>query len=106
MSESIVRIPHFLLVEFIQKAYDLSQPQGMGLLHFRPGSLSQDEALQIIHKGDGRTIHMDYVHGRAVKLTIPHDIGGHYIKFRDTNPWYDHTPQQFNELLRVLRLDK
>jgi len=109
MSEiTIRRIAEYQLVAFIQKAYELSDPQGMGRFHYVPGPLSFEDARQIIYEAqtsDRRGIHMDYVKGRAVKLRIKQDVGGYYVEDETANPnaWYDHTAEQWRELMNTLK---
>ncbi len=91
------------LVEFVKKAYELSSPQGYGFLHFNPDPLSDDEANQIIANGKLRTpenveLSMDYVNGRAVKMTV--FKLENQLQIRES--WYDHTPDQLQELLSIV----
>lgn len=51
------------MVEFVKKVYDLSRPQGMGMMHFTPVPLTDEEAKSLIN--DDGTVNMDYVRGRA-----------------------------------------
>lgn len=81
------------MVKFVQKVYELSGPQGMGMFLFQPGGLSDEEAKAFIQK-DG-SISMDYVKGRACKMHVRLD--GDKLGMSDS--WYDHTDSQLNELL-------
>ena len=36
------------MIKFIQKVYDLSRPQGMGMLYFTPGPMSEEDAKALI----------------------------------------------------------
>lgn len=60
-----IRVPAPKLETFIKKAYELSQPQGLGFLHAKPGELDTEtmETLIAGHDafgvGDGR-IHILY----------------------------------------------
>ena len=80
------------LVVFVKKVYELSVPQGLGVLHFKEGGLSDEEAKAIVSRGQ---INMDYVHGRACKMNVFFKEGKWYISDR----WYDHTNEQLRELL-------
>lgn len=84
------------LVKFAQKVYELSMPQGLGFLHFTPEPLSEEEAKRSL-RNDGSKIalDMDYVDGRACKMVVFRE--GEKLEIRDA--WYDHTNEQFSELL-------
>jgi hypothetical protein len=78
------------LADVIRAAYDPSVPQGMGHLHFREGGLSDDEVEAILSRARGSIVaSMDYVNGRAVKMTVRKDpdSGDLYIPAS----WYDHS---------------
>ena len=83
------------LVVFVKKVYELSVPQGLGMLHFKEGRLSDEEAKEIVGRG---YISMDYVHGRACKMKVFKKDEKLYIPDR----WYDHTDYQLNELLETV----
>lgn len=94
------------LPKVIAKAYELSQPQGIGFLHAKPGDIPADVLQQILDRTDeaktdwGKLIRLDYVQGRAIKLGIHFDVdaGSYYLE--DTgNGWYDHSDEQWVELL-------
>ena len=81
-------------VKLVQTAYDLSQPRGLGILHYEEGPLSDEEAKKLIH--DGNTpVSMDYVKGRAVKMVVFREGEKLFI----ADPWFDHTPNQLRTLL-------
>ena len=87
-------------VKFVQKVYDLSRPQGMGMMHFTPDPLSEAEAKQYIDS-DGH-VSMDYVNGCACKM---------YTRIQDGrivigDKWFDHSDTQFEELLEHIGLGK
>lgn len=94
------------LPKVIAKAYELSQPQGMGFLHAKPGDIPDDVLQQILDRSDSaqfdmnRGVRLDYVQGRAIKLGIHFDAdaGSYYLE--DTgHGWYDHSDEQWVELL-------
>lgn len=95
------RIPDNRLNAAIRAAYSLSRPQGMGMFHFRPGPMRPDDAEEIIEaqKMRGR-ISLDYVSGRAVKLTILRDDEGWFL--RDEGRWFDHPPADFTVLKNTI----
>ncbi len=89
------------MVKFVQKVYELSRPQGLGMMHFQPGGLSDEEAKSLIQSNG--TVDMDYVKGRACKMYVsPKD--GRLVIMRDN--WYDHTDEQLAELLEHIGLSK
>ena len=86
------------LTDVAKIAYALSQPQGLGFLHYEDGNLSDEEAKGLVdaEESDGRiALSMDYVNGRACKLTVFSDEEKLYI----SDSWYDHTPEQLDRLL-------
>lgn len=84
------------LVTLAKAAYALSIPKGMGFLHAKDGGLTDDEAKGLIQAGS-IALSLDYVHGRAVKLTVYRDTPN-TLSMRV--PWYDHTDAQLDELLQ------
>lgn len=82
------------MVKFVQKVYDLSRPQGMGVMHFQPGGLSDADATALIQ--DDGTVSMDYIQGRACKMHVRSEDG----KLTISDSWYDHTDDQLLSLLR------
>ena len=89
-----LRIPEGRLNAAIRAAYDLSHPQGMGYLHFNPKPMTEEQAQKIIDDQSkwGR-INLDYVSGRAVKLTFYVDEEGHYVI--DGEGWFDHSDENW-----------
>ena len=85
------------LRKFIADVYDLSAPQGMGFLHATPGPLDEASIDSILERGSkSYPVGMDYVHGRACKMTVYRD--GDKLTINDR--WYDHSAAQLRELLR------
>lgn len=88
----------------VKAAYDLSRPQGMGMLHFQPGQM-QDEDADLLLAGAFRptgynALYLDYVKGRAVKLNVYRDVeNGNLYVYRD---WYDHSPTDMNLLMAAI----
>lgn len=85
------------LRKFVAKAYELSQPQGMGFLHFTEGPLDEAtiSAILDVRNPGYCLLNMDYVHGRSVKLGVYVRDGRWLINSR----WYDHTARQLHALL-------
>ena len=88
------------MVKLVKKVYDLSRPQGLGMMHFEPGGLSDAEVKSLIR--DDGTVDMDYIRGRACKFHV-------WIKddrFVISDNWYDHTDAQHAELLQHVGFSK
>lgn len=93
------------LVEFAKKVYELSVPQGMGILHFTPKPLTTDEAKQLVDawKDDRiNALSMDYVKGRACKMHVRQEDG----KLTISDTWYDHTDRIYQQLLDHFNIQK
>ena len=93
-------IPENKLILFIKKVYALSAPQGLGFLHFNPEPLSDSDVDSLIVPAGRIAVRMDYVRGRACKMDVFRDSNNGTLHFN--LPWYDHTPEQEAELLRVI----
>lgn len=90
------------LVQVAKIAYDLSKPQGLGFMHFQPGPLDNETARECVDhcaRIPHIALDMDYVNGRACKLSVFRDGDKLWIDDR----WYDHTPEQHAELVRRIR---
>ena len=93
--ENMIEVTGCDLVELAKAAYDLSVPQGLGFLHFEEGGLSDDEAKSLIKEDSLSPLSLDYVKGRACKLTVFKDNDRLYIN----DKWFDHTEGQLAELV-------
>ena len=94
--ENMIEVTGIDLVEAVKAAYDLSQPQGLGFLHFEEGGLSQQEAEKLVRADDpSLPVTLDYVKGRSCKFNIHRTPEGLFIR----KDWYDHTDSQLQELL-------
>lgn len=83
--------------DLVRAAYDLSKPQGMGIIHYRSGGLTDDEVDIILSNQRNNIVaSMDYINGRSCKFTIFKKDDKRYIRDR----WYDHTEEDLAELLR------
>ena len=97
--ENAIKITGVSLREFVKAVYDLSRPQGLGYLHFESGSLSNEEADAIVNLRPPESsvpLSMDYVRGRACKMSVFRDGGDLFIR----GDWFDHTPSQLAALLQ------
>lgn len=82
--------------KFVKEVYELSQPQGMGHMHFKPGPLSDEQAAQIVGQLEKYgSISMDYVNGRACKMHVFMRDG----KWQIADKWYDHSEADLEMLL-------
>ena len=99
-----IDITGIYLIKFIKEVYKLSVPAGLGYLHFREGELTDEEAKEILNvwKNDKQfALDMDYIKGRACKMTVfRKDREGKeiFIHF----PWFDHTDIQLKKLLKAV----
>lgn len=92
-----IEIPADKLRDAINLVYDLSQPVGMGHLHWRPGRLdkvTEDAIMEAEPSGD-IAVHMDYVHGRCCKFIVFKQDGKLWIR----PEWHDHTEGDLITLL-------
>ena len=93
------------LRELVKAAYDLSRPQGMGYLHYVEGPLDEASVDEIVSRESPRghvRLSMDYVKGRAVKLTVFKDDEKLVIR----SNWFDHSDELLNALLRRIGIAK
>ena len=93
------------LIKLIQEAYNLSAPQGLGFLHFTADPLSDEEAQQLIDSAAndrGIAAGLDYVKGRACKLTVFIEDDKRWI----CNSWYDHNDAMLDLLLERVGIDR
>ena len=65
---NIAGIPKFRL---LQALYAASKPLGMGMLHFVPGGMDDEEAKNMCK---GEQLYFDYVRGRVIKCNISGDV--------------------------------
>jgi len=92
------------LVKFVKEVYNLSVPQGFGFLHHKNDELTDEEAKDIIKIYENNykwALDMDYVKGRACKMTVRRYNEKLYID----SSWYDHTDKQLEQLLELVGLD-
>jgi len=99
----MIEITDVDLIQFAKKVYELSNPQGLGFLHFTPKPLTDEEAKELVDnwKDDKQfALDMDYVSGRACKMTVYRENGNLLIN----DNWYDHTDEQYKELLETFNI--
>ena len=90
------------LVKFVQAVYRISKPQGMGILHYKAGELSEEDAKAIVKRDETSStcaLSMDYVHGRACKMGVRREPDN---RLSISDRWYDHTSQDLQDLLGEL----
>jgi len=87
-TDGMIEITGSDLVEAVKAAYDLSRPQGLGLMHYEEGELSDEEAKRLVDDTDARMpVSLDYVKGRACKFDVYRDENKLFIN----DAWYDHS---------------
>jgi len=84
------------LVKLVKTAYDLSKPQGMGFVHYKPGPLPDSEARDLVKVEGEVAVSLDYLHGRACKMNVWRKEGKLFIE----DKWFDHKDAQLKELLK------
>ena len=94
-TDSMIDVTDCKLTDIAKAAYDLSEPVGMGFLHYEPGSLTDEEAESLVTDNARCPLSLDYVKGRCCKLTVFAHDGRRYIP----DNWYDHTAGQLITLL-------
>ena len=110
--DNCIEITGVDLKTFVKKVYELSSPQGMGMMHFTPEPMTDEMADKIISRGhddcgfptrqsDDRPVNMDYVGGRACKMNVMKKEDKLWI----SNSWYDHTDAQLKQLLAACGID-
>lgn len=86
------KIKELDLIKFVQDVYSLSSPQEMGFLHYRVGDeMTTEQAKEILARfpADKRLVlRLDYIRGRACKMSVYRSKGGGY-ELPDS--WFDHT---------------
>lgn len=92
------------LRQLVRKAYDLSVPLGNGRLHYRLGGLSDEEVDDILESfGPHGDIHLDYLKGRAMKLSVYRtrewDADACGVTMFMPRDWFDHTERDIERLL-------
>ncbi len=97
-----IQISKNAIPELVRTAYDLSVPVGLGFLHAKLGSLT-DEQVDSLIDYDAKlcVVDMDYVLGRCCKFRVMRDktcADKYYIR----DSWFDHTESDMNKLLEVL----
>lgn len=87
MRQGMLEVTGVDLVKLIQEAYKLSQPMGLGFLHYREGGLEKEEAETLVEEEGEYAVSMDYILGRCVKFNVWREHGKLFIRDR----WPDHT---------------
>lgn len=101
------------LRELVKLAYDGSVPVGLGFMHAKAGSLTEDEISGIVDRGAKDPlcwVDMDYVIGRCCKMSV--------FRFQSSSTdgltedsklmqvyWYDHTNADYVALLNALGVE-
>ena len=103
------------LRQLLREAYHLSQPQGMGFLHYTPGEEISDEEIDDRINDDGRMYEhtaasVDYLRGRSMKFRVMREetsIPGIFDKSRRyiEDSWHDHSDDALRILLRRVGIE-
>ena len=89
------------LAKFVSKVYELSAPKGLGFIHYTPKPLDDSDIKDIINtKHENIILSMDYIYGRACKMTVWEKDGKWIIK----DSWYDHEDSKLQELLSTFNI--
>lgn len=96
-----IEIPVEKLRDAVKAAYDLTKPEKRGA----KGALDDATTDTIVEGSDGWIVaSMDYVNGRACQLTVYSDEGDpprYYLQ----PSWYEHTDDQFVQLLTKIGVE-
>jgi hypothetical protein len=98
----MITIPQDKLHDLVRTAYDMSVPVGLGFLHAQPGTLTDEEVAAIIEPSGGIAASMDYVKGRACKMTVFRAEDG---TLTIPDDWYDHSDEQLQQLLEAIGVE-
>ncbi len=98
-TENMIDVTDIDLKKLAKAAYSLSKPQGFGFIHYEEGTLSDNKAEELITDSKTVVLRMDYVKGRACKLTVFQKEDKRYIN----KLWYDHTEKDLTDLLEMAR---
>lgn len=106
IKDQYIEITGIDLSKFVAACYEFSRPQGMGWLHAQDGPLDQETIDGILNAKTGHgsiILSMDYVHGRAVKMTVYRKKGGLLKKDRlfIRNRWFDHSPWHIEQVFKA-----
>lgn len=94
-TENMIEITGVNLADVAKAAYDLSSPIGMGFIHYEEGTLTDEEANSLVTDDPRTPLSLDYVKGRACKMTVFKDDEKLYIH----DNWYDHSEDQLLSLI-------
>ena len=67
---NMIKIPSDKHAAALAALYNNSQPLGMGILHYTPEVMTEEEAAQLLEKYK----YFDYLKGRVMKVRIGDDI--------------------------------
>lgn len=128
MSEKMIEVTGLNVVKFVSSVYELSQPVGMGFLHFEPGDIPDEVLHKVVEQMDSNinkvikekiikvddpevakpidsfkqcVLNLDYVLGRQCKMNIWIDQDKK-LWIRDF--WYDHHFHAFEDLLDAVNM--
>ena len=92
----MIEIQEHQIKELVKAVYNMSEPVGMGFLHYTPEDLTDEEAKGLIDMASKTcVVSMDYVNGRQCKFSI-FKVGD---KFAVANSWGDHSDWEYAIML-------
>jgi hypothetical protein len=84
----------------VKIAYSMSQPHGLGAIHYKPGELADEQLDKIMEQAAqcNGALRIDYLKGRSMKFNVyvDEDTQRRYFNL----DWYDHGRLATAELLR------
>ena len=75
-----MNISNYNKADVLAALYNASKPQGMGMLHFNPSKMTQEQAQEMLDSGQ---TYFDYVQGRVMKIDLSGDELDSYLYDRD-----------------------
>lgn len=76
---SKISIPQGCKAKVLAALYNASKPLGMGILHFTPEPMTEEDAAQLLSK----TTDFDYLKGRVMKVNLSKDEFDPWLYDRD-----------------------
>lgn len=103
--DRFINVTDISLTTLISKAYEMSEPLGLGYFHYVPGPLDAatvGELVDTMSKQllESKVTRFDYLHGRSMKFTVwQGNDGQRYIR----RQWYDHSAEAAEHLVYLCK---
>jgi len=78
---STVKISHLSKAKVLAAPYNRSKPLGMGMLHYDPTPMTEDEAKELLESSHSK--YFDYLKGRVMKIDLSGEELDTYLYNRD-----------------------